>query len=68
MEIGVAVYWQMIVNGFFFGIGVVGAFAAIAFVAAICVAIFAVFAWTGNLFPRTRTIRTSLLNCKKTLA
>ena len=32
MEIGVAVYWQMIVNGFFFGIGVMAAFAAGAFV------------------------------------
>ena len=35
MEIGVAVYWQMIVNGFFFGIGVMAAFAADAFVLAI---------------------------------
>ena len=35
MEIGVAVYWQMIVNGFFFGIGVMAAFAAGAFVLAI---------------------------------
>ena len=35
MEIGVAVYWQMIINGFFFGIGVMAAFAAGAFVLAI---------------------------------
>ena len=35
MEIGVAVYWQMIVNGFFFGIGVMAAFAAGAFFLAI---------------------------------
>ena len=39
MEIGVAVYWQMIVNGFFFGIGVMAAFAAGAFVVAIIVLI-----------------------------
>ena len=35
MEIGVAIYWQMIVNGFFFGIGVMAAFAAGAFLLAI---------------------------------
>ena len=35
MEIGLAVYWQMIVNGFFFGIGVMAVFAAGAFVVAI---------------------------------